>query len=53
MRLPLLLFGGAILVGTGWRLGTWCGNTFVQGLDMWCEKAAIKQMKKTNPNFEK
>ena len=46
MRLVFLLFGGAGIVGTGWRIGTWCGDTFTEALDMYCARWAAKQMKK-------
>ena len=54
MRLPIFLFGGAALVATGWKLGTWCGNAFTDALDAYCANWAANYVKKkTNPDSEK
>ncbi len=52
MRLPILLFGGAVLVGTGWSLGTWCGNAFTDVLDAYCVNWAAKQQKKVETKLD-
>jgi hypothetical protein len=54
MRLPILLFAGTALVSIGWKVGAWCGDTLCEGLDLFCEKWAAKEMKKeTDPDSEK
>ena len=54
MRLPILLFAGAALVATGWRVGTWCGNALTDNLDAYCEKwAANRQKEMEAKGFDK
>lgn len=46
VRLPILLVSGSILVGTGWRIGTRCGDILADAYVAWCEDYTAKQLKK-------
>jgi hypothetical protein len=46
MRLPILLFCGGVLTGTGWRIGTRCGDILVDTYVEVLENLAAKRLKK-------
>lgn len=47
MRLPILLIGGSLLVGTSWKFGTRMGDVLADAYIEWLENVGDKLQEKT------